>query len=62
MKAGKHIIFFVIKHLITKVKLNTMNTYCYIKECIKRKEFYFTALIINMAVDIICFYIGWNLR
>lgn len=38
-----------------------MNTYCYIKECIKRKEFYFTALILNMAVDIVAFYIGWNL-
>ena len=26
----------------------------------KRKEFYFNALILNMVVDVICFYIGWN--
>lgn len=35
-----------------------MNTICYIKECIKRKEFYFNALILNMAVDAVAVYIA----
>jgi len=50
--------FLCIKHLITKVKLNTMNTYCYIRECIKRKEFYLEWLIINMAVDALAVYLA----
>jgi hypothetical protein len=35
-----------------------MNTYYYIRECVKRKEFYFNALILNMAVDAIVIYLA----
>jgi hypothetical protein len=35
-----------------------MNTYCFIKECIKRKEFYPVALILNLAADALAVYLA----
>jgi hypothetical protein len=35
-----------------------MNTISYLRECIKRKEFYLSWLLINIAVDAIVVYLA----
>jgi hypothetical protein len=35
-----------------------MNTYYFIRECIRRKEFYPVALILNLAVDAVAVYVA----